>query len=51
MSKNERKQKDDRNWVLLYLALLKRGELVPIYNEAQKRAWRARRAASNLRVN
>ncbi|HSQ79263.1 MAG TPA: hypothetical protein VLN41_01595 [Candidatus Bathyarchaeia archaeon] len=51
MSKKERmKNEEARNWVLLYLALLKRGELVPIYNEAQKRAWRARRPA-NLKIN
>jgi hypothetical protein len=40
MKKNDRRKKDG-NWdyVLLYLALIKRGELIFAYDEAPKREW------------
>jgi len=41
MIKNAQNRKDETwDYALLYLALLKRGEIVPIYDEARKRACR-----------
>jgi hypothetical protein len=40
MEKNDRRKKDE-NWgyVLLYLALIKRGEFISAYDKAPKREW------------
>lgn len=52
MTKTTPRQKD-KSWdfALLYLALLKRGELIPVYEEAQRKAWRTARAAYRRRIN
>jgi len=39
------------DYALLFLALLKRGELVPVYEEARKKAWREARAAYRRKIN
>ncbi len=46
-------RKKDKTWdyALLYLALLKRGELVPVYEEAKKRAQRSAWTAMSRRIN
>jgi hypothetical protein len=43
----------DKSWdlALLYLALLKRGELIPVYEEAKKRAVRSAMADMRRRIN
>jgi hypothetical protein len=52
MTKNAARQKHEKwDFALLYLALLKRGELIPVYEEAQKKAWRAARAAYRRKIN
>jgi hypothetical protein len=52
MTKNNRRQRD-KGWdyALVYLALLKRGELVPVYEEAEKRARRLAAAALRRKIN
>jgi hypothetical protein len=39
------------DYALLLLALLKRGELVPVYEEARKQAWRKARTAFRRKIN
>jgi hypothetical protein len=39
------------DYALLLLALLKRGALVPVYEEARKRAWREARAAGRRKIS
>jgi hypothetical protein len=52
MSKDAHIQKDvPRDLMLLYLALLKMGEMFSIYIEARKRAWRSSRPASHPKIN
>jgi len=51
MTKNDRHKKNNHwDYALLYLALLKRGELIPVYEEARRRAWRSERAASRRKA-
>jgi hypothetical protein len=52
MAKTVRRLKDSTwDYALLFLALLKRGELVPVYEEARKRAWREARASFRRKIN
>jgi len=51
MTKNSQRPKTGTwDYVLLYLALLKRGELVFVYDEARKREWRPTRTASGRKA-